>query len=73
MLEGTLPVNRGKDKAGPMLDPAGPTFATVATKADAVGDAIDIFHRGELVWSIDELRLGLQARDVYLRDVVLLR
>jgi hypothetical protein len=72
VLEGDLPLDRWSYRAGPMLDPAGPTFATIAGRSDAAGDAIDVFHRGERVWSIDHLRFGLQDRDVYLRDVVLL-
>jgi hypothetical protein len=70
--EGDLPMDRWNYRAGPMLDPAGPTFATLGNNATVEGDVIDIYHQGEKVWSIEELRFGLQPRRVYLRDVVML-
>ncbi len=70
---GEMGYDRWSYRAGPMLDPVGPTFATIGAKSQGVGDAIDIVHAGEVVWSIESLRFGLQDRDVYLRDVVLLQ
>lgn len=70
--EGELPLDRWQHRAGPLLDPAGPTFATMGAKTAEAGDAIDIFHGGQKVWSIEKLKFGLQERDVYLRDVILL-
>ena len=61
-----------------MLDPAGPTFMTVATFIDDLdGDGIDqyygvldVHHEGSQVWRIDKLRFGLAERRVFFVDVV---
>lgn len=69
---GALADDRVAYRAGPMLDPASASFAVVATREDWLGDSIDIYHDGERVWTIPELRFGLQGRPVFLEGVVLL-
>jgi hypothetical protein len=69
---GAIPDDRWEPSAGPLLDPLGPTFALVARRTDTWTHAIDFLHEGERVWSIDHLTFGLQPRNVYIRDVVLL-
>lgn len=73
VVEGELDPDRWLYRPGPVLDPAGPTFLTMAIRDDSWGEAIDVHHRGERVWSIDALRFGLQERPVWLRDVILLQ
>ncbi len=73
VLQGELNEERWSYRPGPVLDPAGPTFASLGIRDDSWGEAIDIHHRGELVWSIDALSFGLQERVVWLRDVILLQ
>ena len=58
-------------RAGPMLDPAGPTFATVSRRLD-YRDVIEIHHEGAVVWTIDALRFGLAEESTFFADVVLL-
>ncbi len=60
-------------RPGPMLDPAGPTFAVVGTSIEAPNhDKIVIVHGDQKVWTIDALSFGLQERQVAILDVVVL-
>ena len=71
--EGELSPERGGYRPGPILDPQGPTFTVIGTDLQTwAGDSLDFYHQGEVVWSIDRLKFGLQERQVYFADVVLL-
>jgi hypothetical protein len=60
-------------RAGPMLDPEGPTFVVLGRDPAApVGDSVFVIHDGDDVWSIDQLRFGLQLRDVTIMDIIVL-
>jgi hypothetical protein len=75
VVEGELPPDMWNATAGPMLDPAGPTFMVVGSEVTAGGlwhGVLDIHHEGDVVWSIDSLRFGLQDRRVFFEDVVML-
>jgi hypothetical protein len=51
--------------AGPVLDPEGPTFLVTRTRTDGQGgNEIEIWHRGERVWTIPGLRFGLGTQIV---------
>lgn len=74
--EGIFPVDStifGR-RIGPMFDGAGPTFMTSTRQLDATQyrDILEIHHEGDVVWTIDTLRFGLQERSVFIADVVLL-
>ena len=61
-------------RPGPMLDPAGPSFALLGTPTNATesGDVIQFVHAGQTVWTIESLRFGLQDRKVTIFDLVVL-
>lgn len=61
-------------RPGPMLDPAGPSFALLGVPENSTtyGDAIHFIHGGEKVWQIDGLRFGLQTTPVTVFDVIVL-
>ena len=60
-------------RPGPVLDPAGPTFALVETSDQPpYADSLVIFHGGQEVWRIDSLRFGLQERQLTFQDVIVL-
>lgn len=61
-------------RPGPMLDPAGPSFALIGYPSDGTsyGDALQFVHGGQTVWEIDSLRFGLQDREVTMFDVIVL-
>jgi len=60
--------------AGPLIDPAGPTFVTISRRVQEFDyrDVLEIHHEGEVVWTIDAMRFGLAARPVFFADVVML-
>ena len=71
--EGDLSPERGGYRPGPIIDPQGPTFTVIGTDLQTwAGDSLDFYHQGEVVWSIDRLKFGMQERQVYFADVVLL-
>jgi len=71
--EGDLSLALSGYKPGPLVDPQGPTFTVIGTDINTWdGDSLDFYHQGEVVWSIDTLRFGLQERRVYFADVILL-
>jgi hypothetical protein len=71
--EGPLSPERSGYRPGPVLDPQGPTFTVIGTDIETwAGDSLDFYHQGEVVWSIDRLKFGLQERQVYFADVILL-
>lgn len=77
VVEGQIPADMYNVKAGPMLDPAGPTFMTISYVDEAAAGggwhgALDVFHEGEPVWTIGQMRFGLQHRNVFFQDAVLL-
>jgi len=73
VAEGTLSPDRGGYRPGPLLDPQGPTFTVIGTDTQSwAGDSLDFYHQGQVVWSIDRLKFGLQERQVYFADVILL-
>jgi len=61
-------------RPGPMLDPAGPSFALIGypTDTQTYGDAIHFVHGGETVWELNSLRFGLQDREVTIFDMIVL-
>ncbi len=60
-------------RPGPMLDPAGPTFALLGASYEAPwSDRLVVVHGEDEVWSIDRLRFGLQEREVAMLDVIVL-
>jgi hypothetical protein len=70
--EGTLETDRFLHRVGPLLDPAAETFVTLSRNGDTWSDSLDVYHRGERVWSIDALQFGLQERTVILLDAIVL-
>jgi len=73
-LEGLVSEMSWGVRAGPVLDPAGPSFALLGYPSDSTtyGDAIHFIHGGEKVWEIDALRFGLQSRPVGIFDMIVL-
>ena len=73
VAEGVLSAERGGYRPGPLLDPQGPTFTVIGTDMQTwAGDSLDFYHQGQVVWSIDRLKFGLQERQVYFADAILL-
>ncbi len=73
VFEGDLSSSLDGYRPGPLIDPQGPTFTVAGTDPETYdGDSLDFYHQGELVWSIDTLRFGLQDRRVFMADVILL-
>ena len=75
VVEGPLPEGVWDVTAGPMLDPEGPTFMTIGSEMSELGQyrgVIDVHHEGEVVWRIEQLRFGLQQRNVFFEDVVMI-
>jgi hypothetical protein len=71
--EGALSPSLSGYKPGPVIDPMGPTFTVIGTDINNWdGDSLDFYHQGQVVWSIDKLKFGLQERRVYFADVILL-
>jgi hypothetical protein len=71
--EGPLSPDLSGYRPGPLIDPQGPTFTVIGTDVQTwAGDSLDFYHQGEVVWSIDRLKFGLQERQVYFADAVLL-
>jgi len=70
---GPVPSLEYNVRPGPMLDPAGPTFALVGSDyTNPNQDRIVFVHGDQEVWSIDALTFGLQERQVAILDVVVL-
>ena len=70
---GPAPEDVWNVRAGPMLDPQGPTFVVLGRDpAVPAGDSVFVLHDGDVVWSIDQLRFGLQPRDVTIMDIIVL-
>lgn len=72
-VTGEVPGTSWNVRPGPMLDPAGPTFAVLmASDQPPYGDSLVVFHGGQEVWRIDSLRFGLQERQLTFQDVIVL-
>ena len=70
---GMVPNATWNVRPGPMLDPAGPTFAVLVGEPTLEpSDSIAFIHGGQEVWRIEKLRFGLQERGVGLRDLIVL-
>jgi hypothetical protein len=59
-------------RPGSLLDPEAPTLSVIGTDSGSTHDEIEVYHRGDKVWTIDALQFGLQTKQVWLLDVVLL-
>ncbi len=71
--EGEPPGLTWNVRPGPMLDPAGPTFALLGGEpVYPARDSIVFVHGGQEVWRLDSLRFGLQDRDVVFMDLIVL-
>jgi len=63
----------GWRRVGPVLETAGPTVTSIGMSSQGGWhDQLDIFHAGEQVWSIEELRFGLVERSGFFGQLILL-
>jgi len=72
VLTGPLEADRVNHRPGPMLDPAAGTFVTISRDPSTWTDSLDVYHRGERVWTMDHLTFGLQDRKVVILDAIVL-
>jgi hypothetical protein len=70
--EGALGTELGNWRPGPLLEHATDTFMDIGTRAEDGFDTIEIRYRGERVWTIDDLRIGMGHVPVHVLDLVVI-